>query len=124
MTRIESTRVRAFLIAGLLAAGVGMAVAKISGMDMPPVPPGAVLLVVAAVLAAVLRDRLWPVVVAVLVALAEAVPSAISLGDVDGAGETIGTLVRLGGALTALAAGLAMIVAARRRAAADAVARS
>ena len=124
MTRIETTSVRKLLIAGLLAGAVGIAVAKISGMDMPPVPPGAVLLVVAAALVAILRDRLWPVVVAILIGLAEAVPSAISLGDVDGAGETIGTIVRLAGALTALGAGLVLAAQGRGRLPADSPARS
>jgi hypothetical protein len=115
MTRIDSGTARSITVAGLMAGALGMALAKLSGMDMPPVPPGAVLLVIAAGLVACVRERRWPVVVAVLVALAEAVPSAVSLGNVDGAGQTIGTLVRLAGALTALVAALVLGTVARRR---------
>ncbi len=102
-------------IAGLLAGAIGIAIAKAGGMDMPPVPPGAVLLVVAAVLLTVFRSARWPAYVAVLVALAEVVPSAITLGDLDGVAQAVGSVVRLAGALTALAGGLVLAIPSRVR---------
>lgn len=114
MTRIDTNTTRVITVAGLLTSAVGIGIAKAGGMEMPAVPPGAVLLVVGAVLLAVFRGSRWPAYVAILVALAEIVPSAITLGDLDGAGQAIGSVVRFAGALTALAGGVALTITARR----------
>ncbi len=115
MTDNNPNRIRTITVAGLLSGAIGIAIAKAGGMDMPPVPPGAVLLVVAAVLLAVFNTSRWPAYVAVLVALAEAVPSAITLGDLDGVAQAAGSVIRLAGALTALAGGLVLAVPRRTR---------
>lgn len=123
MTRIDTNTTRAITVAGLLAGAIGIGIAKAGGMEMPAIPPGAVLLLAGAVLLAVFRGSRWPAYVAVLVALAEVVPSAITLGDLDGAGQAIGSVVRFAGALTALIGGTALAITGRRRAVPSARAR-
>ena len=115
MTETSVTTTRSLTVAGLLAGVIGIAIAKAGGMDMPTVPPGAVLLVAAATLLVVFRGARWPAYLAVLIALAEAVPSALSLGGAEGSAEVAGTVIRLAGVLTALAGGLLLSVPSRAR---------
>ncbi len=115
MRQNKVTTIRTITVTGLAAGAIGIAIAKAGGMDMPPVPPGAVLLVVAAALLLVFRTARWPAYVAVLVALAEVVPSALTLGDLDGAAQTAGSVIRFAGAITALAGGLVLAVPGRSR---------
>lgn len=110
----DTNTARTVTVAGLLAAAVGIGLAKAGGMEMPLVPPGAVLLVAGALLVGILRRR-WTGYVAILVALAEIIPSAIAFGSVDGAGEAIGNALRFLGAVTALVGGVALVTARRRR---------
>ncbi|WP_199435221.1 hypothetical protein [Qaidamihabitans albus] len=114
MTKNIST-LRLITISGLFAGVLGMGLAKAAGMAMPLVPPGAVLLVAGACLVAFLPDHRWPALVAALVALAEVVPSAFTLAGVDGAGQAVGTAIRLAGALVALVMGVTLAFAMRKR---------
>lgn len=95
---------------GLAAAAVGIAVLYVSGTAMPIVPPGLVLLVAAAVLVGVIRQR-WTLAVGLLVVIAEfagffASGSASGLTDLDPIGVFAGTWIRLIGLLVASAAGV------------------
>ena len=105
MTR---TPVRAATLAGLVMGAAGIGLLKVAGVAMPMVPPGVVLLLVAAVLVAALHRRRWPAVTAVLVGLAELGPSAAGVGDLAGGDVlvTVGTVLRVTGALTAVIAGI------------------
>lgn len=95
---------------GLITAAVGIAVLKVAGTAMPVVPPGLVLLVVAAVLVGVVRRR-WTLVVGLLLVVAEfagffASGSASGLADLGPIGVFAGTWIRLVGLIVAFAAGL------------------
>lgn len=68
---------RAATTAGLLAGAVGIVVSRIGGADMPLVPPGLVLLVVAAALVAGTRWR-WAALFGALVASAEVLGFVLS----------------------------------------------
>jgi hypothetical protein len=95
----------------------------IAGAEMPAVPPGLILLVVAAVLAATVRRR-WTGVVAALIGVAElaglfASGSGADLIDPSPVGLFAGTWVRLIGVTVAVAAGIALAAERRRRATID-----
>ena len=115
MTENSFTPIRSTTVAGLLAGAIGIAIAKAGGMDMPTVPPGAVLLVVAATLLVVFRSASWPAYVAVLIALVETVPSALTLGSAEGSAQVAGSVIRFAGAFTALAGGVLLSVPSRVR---------
>jgi hypothetical protein len=95
---------------GLITAATGIAVLYVSGTAMPVVPPGFVLLVLAAVLVGFVR-RFWTIIVGLFVIVAElagffASGSASALTDANSVGVLAGTWIRLVGLLVALAASL------------------
>ncbi|MEU5876382.1 hypothetical protein [Spirillospora sp. NPDC047279] len=105
-------------VIGLLTASTGLVVLKAAGVDMPPVPPALVMMVIAALLLALGGWR-WTLVVAAVVALAEAAGflatgSAADLVDPDSAGVLIGTWLRAAGTFTALVAAVVTFVSARK----------
>lgn len=100
-------------VTGLVAGAVGLVIQKAAGVEMPPVPPGLIILTVVAVLVAVTRWR-WTLVLAVLAALAEMPGFVGSAIDADTAGELGGALVRGVGVTAALVAGIAAAVVAYR----------
>jgi hypothetical protein len=109
---------RGATVAGLLATAAGILVLRFSGVAMPPIPPGLVLLVAAAALVAFSPWR-WAPAAGVLIALFEAVGylasgSAGGLFALDSAGLLVGTWVRGIGIVVALVAGTAATVAAHR----------
>lgn len=110
-------------LAGLIAGAAGILLLKAAGTAMPLVPPGFVLLAVAAVLVILVGTR-WTLVVAAVVGLLEVIGTVAS-GSLDGltSGDplvVVATLVRGLGVLAALIAGV-VASAARRppQAAAD-----
>jgi hypothetical protein len=66
-----SNRPRILTAAGLVLCGAGIGILKLAGVDMPTVPPGLVIVLVAAVAVVFLPWR-WAPVLGVLAALAEA----------------------------------------------------
>jgi len=109
MTTRPPSPARRTMMLGLIAAAAGIVILKVAGVAMPVVPPGLVLLVVAAVLLATVNRR-WAVIVALLVALSEAIGFAVS-GSASGLVDTgalavlTGTWVRLVGTVIAVVAG-------------------
>jgi hypothetical protein len=107
-------------VIGLVAAAVGIVLLMVAGVDMPVVPPGLVMLAVAAVAAAV-SGRRWVAIVAVLVGVAELVGlmasgSATNLFSPGTFLVGTGTWVRLVGTLVAIAAGSIWLVRNRQSA--------
>lgn len=109
MTTRPPSPARRTMMLGLIAAAAGIVILKVAGVAMPVVPPALVLLVVAAVLVATVNRR-WAVIVALLVALSEAIGFAVS-GSASGLVDTgalavlTGTWVRLVGTVIAVVAG-------------------
>jgi hypothetical protein len=109
MTTRPLSPARRTTLLGLIVTAAGIVILKVAGVAMPVVPPGLVLLVVAAVLVATVRGR-WAVIVALLVALSEAIGFAAS-GSAAGLVSTgalavlTGTWVRLVGTVVAVVAG-------------------
>jgi hypothetical protein len=106
-------------VVGLVAGAVGILVLRLSGANMPAIPPGLVLLIAAAALVA-FSSRRWAPIVAVLVALAEILGYVLSgstygLFAVDSIGILIGTWVRGIGIVVAFVAGIAATVKGYRR---------
>jgi hypothetical protein len=112
----EARGVRRIAAVGLIVAAVGIGLQRVAGVEMPVVPPGLVLLVVAAGLIAFTRWR-WAPAVGVLVALAEAVALAVGgaagLVDTGAAGVLLSTWVRAIGVVIALIAGVAALRTSR-----------
>ena len=111
---LRGMNLRGAAIAGLVAATIGIYVARAGGAPAPIVPPAVVLMVVAAVLLAGFRTRTWPVVVALVVALAEAAGVVLtgSLGNLGFAEPLLaaGTALRALGVLAVLVAGTLLVV--------------
>jgi hypothetical protein len=110
---------RKVAVAGLHAAAVGIIVQMLGGADYPAVPPGAVLLVVGAVLFAI-RTRWTPVVglvVPVFLCIgAVATPNMRdSLGDPSRAVVFAGMLIQLLGMVAGLVFGAAVVVQVIRK---------
>jgi hypothetical protein len=101
-------------VAGLLAAAAGIGIQIVAGVDYPTVPPGLIILVVAAGLVAYARWP-WVPVVGVVVPLFLLVGGTIAttsrenLGDPGDFGQFFGTLVQAVGVIVALAAGLTVL---------------
>jgi hypothetical protein len=105
-------------VIGLVAAAVGIVLLMAAGVDMPVVPPGLVMLAVAAVAAAV-SGRRWVAVVAVLVGVAELVGllasgSATNLFSPGSFMVGTGTWIRLVGTVVAIAAASTWLVRHRQ----------
>ncbi|MEU5880030.1 hypothetical protein [Spirillospora sp. NPDC047279] len=113
MQTIPLNRATLVTVAGLAVGAVGLVIQKAAGVEMPPVPPGLIILTLVAALLAVTRWR-WVLVLAVLAALAEIPGFVGSAIDADTAGEIIGALVRGAGVTTALVAGVVAMVMAFR----------
>jgi hypothetical protein len=92
-------------VVGLVGIVVGIVVLRLAGVDMPAVPPGAVICLVAAILIAVAPWK-WVPILGIVAALFEIVPATTGLGNFigDGAGETLGAIIRFVSAVTALVA--------------------
>lgn len=109
MTSRTLSPARRTTLLGLILTAAGIVILKVAGVAMPVVPPGLVLLAVAAVLVATVQRR-WATVVALLVALSEAAGflasgSAAGLFDTASLGVLTGTWVRLIGTVVAVVAG-------------------
>jgi hypothetical protein len=105
-------------VVGLLVAAVGIVLLLVAGVDMPVVPPGLVILAVAAVAAAV-SGRRWVAVVAVAVGVTELVGllasvSATNLFSPASFLVGTGTWVRLVGTVVAIAAASTWLVRYRQ----------
>jgi hypothetical protein len=109
-------------ITGLLLAAAGIVIQIISGVHYPKVPPGLIMLLVAAGLVAFARWP-WGTVVGVIVPLFLLIGGVISetgrhdITTPGHVGAFTGTLVQAAGVVLALAAGLAALSGPRRRAA-------
>lgn len=109
-TTEQVAKVRIFAVAGLITCGVGLVILKIAGVEVPIVPPGLVVVLVATVLVVTVQRR-WVAFVAIAAALAEAVSligsgSARSLSDSDDPTAFAGTCIRLVGIVVTLVAGV------------------
>jgi hypothetical protein len=108
MTEQRISLIRAVTAAALVTAAVGIGVQILSGADYPPVPPGAVILVVAAGVC-VLWRRWWAPVIAAVAALFLLVGAVLTPNVADhldkplGSGLLLGTVVQLVGVVVALA---------------------
>ena len=109
---------RRIAVAGLILGGLGIVILRLSGVDMPVVPPGLVLMLVAAIALATTRGR-WAAVLASIVGVAEiggffASGSHSSLAELGSPWTMAGTWVRLIGIATATVAGLVASFASHR----------
>jgi hypothetical protein len=110
-TRRNVTGVRGLAAWGLIVAAAGICLQRIAGVDMPVVPPGLVLLVIAAAVIAFTRWR-WAPAIGVLVAISEAVALAVgaaNLVEIESVGILLSTWVRAIGVVVALVAGVAAL---------------
>jgi hypothetical protein len=107
-------------VAGLVVAATGIMIQYVSGVDYPTIPPGPIILVLAAAVVAFGPWR-WSPLVGLLVALFVSIGGVIAtiagngfnetLGDPSAFGGFAGAAVQIAGLAIALPAG---IVAARR----------
>jgi hypothetical protein len=110
--------VRLAAAVGLAMGAVGIVVQRVAGVDMPAVPPGLVMLIVAAALVAFVRWR-WVPALGAVVGLAEVLALAMTgsladLVDISQSGVFVGTWVRTVGVVIALIAGVAATAAGYR----------
>jgi hypothetical protein len=118
-TLIAPSTARTVNIAGLLAAAAGIVIQISTGVDYPTVPPGPIILVVAAAIVAS-TSRRWASYVGVIVPLFLLVGGTIAFtaGDaadnVQDAGHYLGTIVQWAGELAAFIAGVVPLRASRR----------
>jgi hypothetical protein len=110
---------RKFAVAGLAAAAAGIIVQILGGADYPAIPPGALLLVAAAVLFAI-RTRWTPMVGLVIPVFlsigAVATPNMRDhLGEPSRAVVFTGTLIQLLGMAAGLVFGAAVVAAIIRK---------
>jgi hypothetical protein len=124
MNNTATTRgARKLTVAGLAVGAIGIVLQRLAGVDMPIVPPGLVMLVVAAALIGFTRWK-WAPVVGVLIAAAEL--AAVSIGglskltEVEQMGVFLSTWVRAVGVTVALLAGVVATVSGLRRKPAEA----
>jgi uncharacterized membrane protein len=119
MTEQRISLIRAVTAAALVTAAVGIGVQILSGADYPPVPPGAVILVVAAGVC-VLWRRWWAPVIAAVVALFLLVGAVVTPNVADqldqpaGSGLFLGTVVQLAGVVAALVGAIVATTQERR----------
>jgi hypothetical protein len=103
---------RGIAAVGLIAAAAGIVLQRTAGVEMPLVPPGLVLLVVAAALTLFIQWRWVPafgVVVALMEAVALAMGGVTDLFDAGTVGVLLATWVRAIGVVIALVAGVASL---------------
>lgn len=114
--------VRNVTVVGLVGVVLGIVILRLAGVEMPAVPPGAVICLVAAVLLAATSWR-WVPILAIVAALFEAVPSTTGLGNFigDGALDATGAIIRFLGVVAALVGGILATRAAFKRTKAEAV---
>jgi hypothetical protein len=109
---------RLLTVAGLVVAAAGIAFQRVAGVEMPAIPPGLVMLLVAAALITFTRWR-WAPALGALVALAEVIAVTIGASDVltdlSPVGTFLATWVRTIGAATAVGAGVTATVTGMRR---------
>ena len=119
-SRTERSPAAKLNIAGLVVAAAGIMIQYVSGVDYPTIPPGPIILLVAAAVVAFGPWRWSPVVglvTAVFVSIGGVIATIVGngftpqLSDPSAVGGFAGTLVQIAGLVIALAAG---IVAARR----------
>jgi hypothetical protein len=113
---IRTSTARRATVAGLVAGAAGILVQQAAGVEMPPVPPGMVLMIVAAGLVAFTRGR-WAPVLAAVIALAEVAGFTLSGGiagllATDALGVLAGSWIRAAGIVVALVA--AVVATAQR----------
>jgi hypothetical protein len=100
-------------VAGLVAAAAGIVIQIASGAEYPTVPPGLIILLVAAGLVALGARWRWTPLVGVVVALFLLVGGALApqareqLGDPGAVGVFVGTVIQLLALVVALIAGVA-----------------
>ncbi|TDC98423.1 hypothetical protein [Actinomadura sp. 7K507] len=113
MRKTPLNRAALITVSGLVTGAAGLVIQKVAGVEMPPVPPGLIILTLVAVLIAATPWR-WPLVLAVLAALAEMPGTAGSAVDADTIGEVAGASVRGIGAVAAFVAGIVAATVAYR----------
>jgi hypothetical protein len=106
-------------VAALLAAAAGILIIFASAPHLfPPLPPGPIILAVAAGLVAFVHRR-WTLVIGVVVPLFIIIGGLASGGLADNlsenAGAIAGTAIQLGALITAIAAGTSATLAGQRR---------
>jgi hypothetical protein len=100
-------------VAGLVVAAAGIVIQIASGAEYPTVPPGLIILLVAAGLVALGARWRWTPLVGVVVALFLLVGGALApqardqLGDPGAVGVFVGTVIQLLALVVALIAGVA-----------------
>jgi hypothetical protein len=100
-------------VAGLVVAAAGIVIQIASGAEYPTVPPGLIILLVAAGLVALGARRRWTPLVGVVVALFLLVGGALApqareqLGDPGAVGIFVGTVIQLLALVVALISGVA-----------------
>lgn len=111
------TRTLVPVVAGLATGAVGIVIQILSGVDYPTVPPGLLILALAACAVALVR-RWWMTLVGLVVALfiliggAFADPGYANLTDPENAGAWVGTAVQLLGLVAAVLGGVGPMTAA------------
>jgi hypothetical protein len=100
-------------VTGLVTGAAGLLIQKVAGVEMPPVPPGLILLTAAAVLIMATRWR-WAPAFAALAALLEIPGFVGSALDAASFGEYAGAWIRGIGVTVALVAGITATVVAYR----------
>lgn len=101
--------VRKLALAGLIVAAAGIVIQIVSGVDYPTIPPGLIILLVAAGLMA--ARRWWTAAIGVAMALLILVGFFVTSGttdrltDTSDLGRLVGTAVQLGGLVMAVVVG-------------------
>jgi hypothetical protein len=122
----QQTPVARLLVVGLVVAAAGIMIQYVSGVDYPPIPPGAIILLAAAAVVAFGRWR-WSRAVGLVAALFLSLGGAIAtiagngfsetLGDPGEVGGFAGAVVQIAGLAIALTAGFVAAMRGSRRAA-------
>jgi uncharacterized membrane protein YhhN len=105
-------------VAGLVVAAAGIMIQFVSGEDFPPIPPGPIILLAAAAVAAFASWRRadWvglgaAAFISIGGVIATIAGSGFSetIGDPDGIGGFVGALIQVAGLVIALPAGIAAV---------------
>ena len=109
----KSAPAASLTVAGLVVAAAGIVIQIASGAEYPTIPPGLIILLAAAGLAALATRWRWTTIVAVIVSLFLLVGGVLApqareqLSDPTQVGIFIGTLIQLLALVVALVAGVA-----------------